>query len=67
MFLLSSADFFKINFKKYFKNTFRVTIGLDPDQDRRFVGWSGFHPFCEGYQQTIKVAAIARTELQTYD
>ena len=35
MLLLSSADLFQINF---FKNTFRVSNGLDPDQDRRSVG-----------------------------
>ena len=36
---LSSADFFKITFSKTsFKNTIRVSNGLDPDQDRRFVG-----------------------------
>ena len=31
--------FFKINFfKKFFQDTIRVTNGLDPDQDRHFVG-----------------------------
>ena len=31
--------FFKINvFKNYFRNTIRVSNGLDPDLDRRFVG-----------------------------
>ena len=41
MLLLSSADFFKINFKKKknsFRNTIRVSNCLDPDQDRRTVG-----------------------------
>ena len=32
--------FFKVKFfeKKYFRNTIRVSHGLDPDQVRRFVG-----------------------------
>ena len=40
MLLLSSADFFfKIKvFKKSFRNTIRVSNGLDPDLDRPFVG-----------------------------
>ena len=40
MLLLSSADFFKLNFlkKKSFRNTIRVSIGLNPDYDRRSVG-----------------------------
>ena len=35
-FMLSSVDFFKINFiqKCSFRNTIRVSNGLDPDQDR---------------------------------
>ena len=37
--LLSSAHFFKINFfKNSFRNTIRVSNGLDPDQDRQNVG-----------------------------
>ena len=38
--LLSSADFFlKMNyFKKSYRNTIRVSICLDPDEDRRSVG-----------------------------
>ena len=38
--LLSSADFFsKSSFSKSFlRNTFRVSNGLDPDQDRLSVG-----------------------------
>ena len=35
MLLLSSAGFFK---KQSFGNTIRVSKGLDPDQDRHFVG-----------------------------
>ena len=40
MLLLSSADFFsKLTFSKYsFWNAIRVSNGLDPDQDRHFVG-----------------------------
>ena len=38
--LLSSVDFFPINFlkKNSFRNTMRVSNGLDPDQDRGHVG-----------------------------
>ena len=40
MLLLSPADFFsKLTFsKKSFRNTIRVSNGLDPDQDQRSVG-----------------------------
>ena len=40
MLLLSSADFFsKLTFsKKSFRNIIRLSNGLDPDQDRHFVG-----------------------------
>ena len=40
MLLLSSADFFsKLTFSKNsFRNTIRVSNGLDPDKDRRAVG-----------------------------
>ena len=40
MLLLSSTDFVsKLTFSKnYFRNTNRVSNGLDPDQDRHFVG-----------------------------
>ena len=38
-FCLSSAVFFKIEvFKSSFRNTIRVSNGLDPDQDRHSVG-----------------------------
>ena len=38
-FCLSSAVFFKIEvFKNSFRNTIRVSNGLDPDQDRHSVG-----------------------------
>ena len=35
-----SADFFKINFfqKNYFRNTVRVSNGMDADQDKHSVG-----------------------------
>ena len=37
--LLSSADFFQRTFSKHsFRNSIRMTNGLDPDQDRRSVG-----------------------------
>ena len=37
--VLLSADFFKINFfKNSFRNTFRMSNSLDPDQDRHSVG-----------------------------
>ena len=45
MILLSSADFFKINFEKHFQNTIRVSNGLDPYQYRHFVG-SDLSPNC---------------------
>ena len=40
MLLLSSADisFFKLNFKKYPRNTIIVSNGLDQDDDRHSVG-----------------------------
>ena len=39
MLLLTSTDLFKINFSKnYFRNTIRVSNGLDLDGDRHFVG-----------------------------
>ena len=50
MLLLSSADFFQ-NLKKkqkkqhHFQKPFRVPNGLDPGQDRHFVG-SGLGPNC---------------------
>ena len=46
MLLLSSADFFKINFlKKNHSGTLKVSNSLDPAQDRRFVG-PDLHPNC---------------------
>ena len=42
-----------------FRNTIRVSNGLDPDQDQHFVGpdlWVQI--VCKGYQQMTKVAAI---------
>ena len=38
--ILLSADFFKINLfsKNSFRTAFRVSNGLDPDQDRHYVG-----------------------------
>ena len=39
MLLLSSADFFQSKcLKKSFRNTIRVSLDLDPDQDRGSVG-----------------------------
>ena len=54
MLLLSSADFFsKLHFSKNsFRNTIRVSNGLDPDQDRCSVS-PDLGP--NGYQQTTKV------------
>ena len=59
MLLLSLANFFfkKITFKKTFKNTIEVPNGLDPDQDRRFVGHSCFY---KSFQQTTKVTDIKK-------
>ena len=54
MLLLLSADF--ISFKKLtfwknsFRNTIRVSKGLDPDQDRYSVGPDLGQTVCKGYQ-----------------
>ena len=47
MLLLSSADFSKFTFLKrnVFRNTVRVSNGLDPDQDRHSAG-SDLGPNC---------------------
>ena len=67
MLLLSSADFFTIVFSKNsFKNTVRMSNGVDPDQNRHSVGsncWS--KTVCKGYQQTKK-SLQARKELKNY-
>ena len=64
--LLWSVDFFKLNFLKkiYFRNTDRVSNGLDPDQDLHSVGpdlelGPDLEPNCfaKGYQQTTQVAS----------
>ena len=39
-----------------FRNTIRVSTGVDPDQDRHSVGPDRDPNFCKGYQQTTKVA-----------
>ena len=51
MLILSSADFFKINFleNKSFRNILRMSNGLDQDQDRRSVG-PDLGPNCLHYQ-----------------
>ena len=54
MLSLSSADFFK---KKSFRNTIRVSNGLDTDHDRRSVGPDLVPTVCKDYQQMTKVAA----------
>ena len=47
--------FFKIEcFKNSFRNTIRVSISLDSDQDRHFVG-PDLGPNCLGNQQMTKV------------
>ena len=48
------AEFFfrKKNSKKSFRNTIKVSNGLDPDQDQRFVG-PDLHPNClQSYQHS---------------
>ena len=63
MLLLSSAAFFfeKLNFSKNsFRNIFRVSNGLDPDQDRHNVG-PDLGPNC---LQRLS-AELARKELNT--
>ena len=68
MLLLSSADFFsKLTFaKNSFRNTIRLSNGLDPDQDRQNVGLDlgpnhlhGFTPDKKSccYQRRVKFAA----------
>ena len=56
MFLLSSAHFFFF-FKNSFRNTIRVSYGLDPDQDQHFVSPDLSQTVCKGYQQRPKVTA----------
>ena len=59
MLFSTPADFFfKMNFfqKKHFRNTIRVSNGLDPDQGQHSVsvGPELVQTVCKGYQQTIK-------------
>ena len=57
MLLLSSADFFKINFSENsFSNTIRVSNSLGPDQYRHSVGPDMDLNCLKGYQQMKKVA-----------
>ena len=49
--------YFKINlFKKSFRNTIRVSNGLDLDQDQCSVALIWIQTVCKGYKQTTKVA-----------
>ena len=52
--------------KRSFRNRNRMSNGLDPDQDRRFVG-PDLGPNCfKKYQQTTKIAAsIESVKVQT--
>ena len=72
MFLLLSADpfkFFKINFfssKNSFKNTIRVSNGLDPDQDHSIDVLSVLilaQTLCKCYQQMTKVTTSKERRL----
>ena len=64
--LLSSADFyFKMSFSNIvFRNTSRVSNGLDPKQDRHSLCFVGpdLCPNCKGYQQASFV--FKHTQLQ---
>ena len=54
LFMSSAELVFKLTFSKKnsFRNRIRVSNGLDPDQDRRYVG-PDLGPNCfKGYQQT---------------
>ena len=60
--MLSFADFFQ---KKKFRNTNRVSNGLDLDQDRNCVS-PDLVLNCKGYQQMTKVVmSLARKALTT--
>ena len=49
--------FSKLTFSKNsFRNTIRVSNGLDPDQDRHSVGPDQVQSVCKGYQQITIVA-----------
>ena len=63
MLLLSSAAFSsKLTFAKYsFRNTIRLSIGLNPDQDRRSVG-PELGPNC--LQRTKVAASGERVKVQ---
>ena len=67
MLLLLSADFFQNqHFQKNISGKLDITytfvsIGLDPNQDRHFVGPDLGPTVCKGYQQTAKVAASKET------
>ena len=43
--------------QKYFRNTIRVSNGLDLDQNRHSSALIWVQTVCDGYQQTTKVAA----------
>ena len=60
--------FFKINFfkKLFHRNTIRVSNGLDPDQDRRFVG-PDLDPYClQRLSADDKVAASKERAMKLY-
>ena len=55
MVLLSSADFFfKLTFKKSFRNTNRMSDGLDPDLGLVQI-W--VQTVCKGYHETAEVVS----------
>ena len=60
--LILHADLFQFLFlKKSFRNTFRESNGLNPDQDRRFVGPDLVQTVCKAYQQMVKIAATCHS------
>ena len=61
MLLLSSADFLKSFFKKFFQELIRLLKGLDPDQEACSVG-PDLDPNCLiCYHKMTKVAASKET------
>ena len=56
--------FLKINLKKSFRNTIRVSIDLD--QDQCSVGPDSVQTVCKGYQQITKVAASKQLKVENY-
>ena len=63
MLLLSSADFFLLTFANSFRNSIRVSNGLDPDQDRCYVS-PVLGPNCLQRLSADEKVLLARKELR---